>query len=143
MENAQGESFFIAETSPNGLAFFAVNNGSAGILAEGQFAFGGHFSVAQEGKSDILVVVRSFRILQNLGHLFIVSAAKHEVCVVESLFGQKGQSFRLDFKDLMTFEFTFRNVVFGEKIIFRVVFAELEHRSVFKFNSLSHFSLSP
>ena len=143
LENAQGESFFIAETSPNGLAFFAVNNGSAGILAEGQFTLGGHFSVAQEGKSDVLVVIRGFRILQNLGHLFIVSATEHKVRVVESLFGQKGQSFRLNFEDLMTFEFTFRHVVFGEKVIFRVVFTELEHRSVFKFNSLSHFSLSP
>ena len=75
--------------------------------------------------------------------MFIVGAAEHEVGVMESLLGKHRQRFRLNLQNLVTFEFAFRDVIFGEQIIFRFVFAELEHRSVFKFNSLSHFLLSP
>ena len=142
-ENTLRECFFIAEAGPNALALFTVDNGRTGVLAEGQFTLGCNFSVAQEGQSNVLIVVGSFRILQDLGNLFIVGAAEHEVGVMESLLGKHRQRFRLNLQNLVTFEFAFRDVIFGEQIIFRFVFAELEHRSVFKFNSLSHFLLSP
>ena len=87
-KHALGEGFFIAETGPDGLTLFTVDDGRTRILAEGQFTLSGRFSVAQEGKCDILIVVTGFRIVEDLGNGFVVGATQHEVGIMESLFGQ-------------------------------------------------------
>ena len=136
--NAAGKSFFIAEAGPNVLTLFAVDDGRTGVLAQRQDALGGGLGVAQERQSDILVVFAGFRILKNLGNLFVVCATQQEVGVVEALLGKHRQCFRLHLDDLMALEFTFGHIVFGEQVVLRLVFAELEHRRVLEFRVLSH-----
>ena len=42
------------------LAFLAVHDGGAGVLAEGQLALGGHLGIAKHGQSHELVVLAGF-----------------------------------------------------------------------------------
>ena len=115
-----------------------MDDGRTGVLAQRQDALGGGLGVAQERQSDILVVFAGFRILKNLGNLFVVCATQQEVGVVEALLGKHRQRFRLHLDDLMALEFTFGHIVFGEQVVLRLVFAELEHRRVLEFRVLSH-----
>ena len=87
-EHTLGEGFFIAETGPDSLALFTVNDGRTRILAEGQFTLGSRFSIAQERKSNVFVVVAGFRIMKDLSNGFIMRTTQHEVGIVESLLGQ-------------------------------------------------------
>ncbi len=68
-----------------------MDDSRTGILTEGQDATGSHLSIAQELQGHIFIVLRSLRILQDLGHLQVMLAAQHELHIVESLLGQQGQ----------------------------------------------------
>ena len=139
--HAARERFLIAETRPNVLALFAVNDGRARVLAQRQDALGGRFGVAQEGQGDVLVVFAGFGILEDLGDLFVVGAAQQEVGVVEALARQQRERFGLDLDDLVAFEFTFGDIVLGEQVVLGLVLAELEHRRILEFGVLSHFEI--
>ena len=118
-----------------------MDDGRAGVLAKRQDALSGSFGIAQEGQSNVLVVFRGLRILEDLGDLFVMSAAQQEVGVVEALLGQHRECFGLNLDDLMALEFTFGHVILGEQIVLSLVFTELEHRCVLEFRVLSHFRI--
>ena len=137
--DALGNRFFIAETGPDALTLFAVNDGGTGVLAVGELSLGGHFSVTKERERNELVVLACFRILQNLRKLQVVRAAQMEGHIAESGVDHLGETFGLDFQDRMTFEITDGDVLLCEEVVLRIVLTELEHRRVFEFRCLCHF----
>ena len=115
-----------------------MDDGGAGVLAEGQTAFGGDFGVAQEGEGNVAVVVGGFGIGEDGGHLFVVLAAEEEGDVAEGLGDHAGDAFGFDFEDGMSFKFARAHVVAREEIVLGFVFAELEHGGVLEFGGLCH-----
>ncbi len=104
---------FIAAAGPDALAFFAHDDGGAGVLAGRQNAFGGNLRVAQELQRDIFVVFAGFRVAQNIRHLLLMRRAQHKRGVVEGVAGQQGQRLRLDFQDFLAFKFGNGDVIAG------------------------------
>ena len=74
------------------------------VLTERQDALASHLGIAQKLQGHILIILRGLRISENLGHLFVVFAAQHELHIVESLLGQKGQCLARHLDDLLSFK---------------------------------------
>ena len=136
--NALADGFFIAKARVHVLALFAVNDGRTRILANRQNALSSDFGIAQHRKRHVLIVIRTFRIFENLCNAFIVRTAQHEVHIVESRIDEHGQSFGLNLQNRVALEITDTHIVLGNERVFRVVFADLKHRCIFKFR---HFDL--
>ena len=137
--DATREGFLIAEACPDLLAFLAVDDSGAGVLAEGQLALASHLGIAEEGKGYVFIVSRSFRVAQDLSHLLVVAATEHEADVMEGLLCHEGQGFGLDFQDLVSFELAGGDIVFGQQIVLGLVLTELKHRSVLEFHNIVYF----
>ena len=115
-----------------------MDDGGAGVLAEGQAAFGGDFGVAQEGEGNVAVVVGGFGVGEDGGYLLVVGAAQQEGDVAKGLGDHAGDAFGFDFEDGVTFEFAHTDVVAREEIVLGVVFAELEHGGILECGCLCH-----
>ena len=135
--HAQGEGFLVVEAGPDLLALLAVDDGGAGVLAEGELALGGDLRVAEEHQGDVLVVVGGFRIGENLRHLLVVFTAQEEVHVAESGIGEHREGLGRHLEDLVTLELAHGHTFGSEFVVFRGVFAQLKHRSVFEFSHMS------
>ena len=110
-----------------------MDDGRAGILAEGKNAFDSGFSITQELKGNIFVVFGSLGVLENPGHLQVVFPAEHELHIVETLFREQRQSLFAHLEDLVTLKFTDTHTFLREEAILRLVLAQLEHRRIFEF----------
>ena len=110
--NTSAQCFGIIETCPNLLPFFSVNYGGARILTERKHAFYRSFCIAQESERNIFVVVRSFRVVENGGNLFVVFATQHKFHIMECLLCKKRQSFGGNLQDLFSFKFCRGNSLF-------------------------------
>ena len=138
VEHAQRQRFLVLEVGPYALTLFAMDDGSAGILTERQNALGCSFGIAQELQSHILVVLRSLRVGENLCHLLVVRTTKHKFHIVERLLCQHCESLFFYFQNGFTFKLAGRHMVLGEQIVFSIILAQLEHRSILKFRSFCH-----
>ena len=107
-----------------------MDDGSTGVLAERENSLSCRFGVAQELQSHILVVFRSLRVAEDLGHLQVVLSAEHELHVVERLLCQGCERLFCHLQDFLSFELSYRHTLFGEQIVFSIVLAHLEHRSI-------------
>ena len=136
--DAARKGFFIAEVCPYTLSFFTVDNGCSCILADRKLALASYFGIAQHGKCHILVIIRRFGVVQNLGHLCIVGTAHVERYIVECLLGELGECFLRNHQDFLAVKFGYRYSFFGEEIIFGFVFARLEHWGILEFGSCCH-----
>ena len=136
--DAARDGGFVADAGPDLLAFLAVDDGGAGVLAEGQAAFSGDFGVAQEGEGNVAVVVGGFGVGEDGGYLLVVGAAQQEGDVAKGLGDHAGDAFGFDFEDGVTFEFAHTDVVAREEIVLGVVFAELEHGGILECGCLCH-----
>ena len=132
---------FVFVPRPYLLAFFSVDDGCSGVLAEGELSLACHFSVAEEGKCHILVVFAGFRITQNLCHLFVVATAQFEADVVEGLVHEQSETLSLNFQYGVSFEVADADIVLGQQAVFGLVLAELEHRRIAEFRCLCHIVL--
>ena len=130
--NAEGESFFIAISRPDLLAFLSVNDCRTGVLTERKYSFGGHFGIAEEGERYVFIVFAGFGIAQNLSYLFVVRTAKHKRYIAEGGVRHSGKTFLFDFQDGFPFELAYRYIIFREQIILGRVFAEREHGLILK-----------
>ena len=88
VEHTQAQGLFILETSPHLLSLLTMNDSGTRILAERQDALAGHLGITEELQSHILVVLRCLGISEDLGNLFVMLAAQHELHIVEGLLGQ-------------------------------------------------------
>ena len=70
-----------------------MDDGSAGILAEGEDALDRCLGIAKELQCHILVIFCCLRILEDLCNLQVVFATQHELHVVECLLSKQGQGF--------------------------------------------------
>ncbi len=116
------------------LAFLAVDDGGAGILAEGEHAFDGGFRVAQELQGHVFVIVGGLRVLEDSRHLLVMRTAQHELAVMEALLCNQRKGFRRHLQkgfvaNLSGFYQLFRT---GNLVILRGVRTQLEHGCVFK-----------
>ena len=107
-----------------------MDDGGAGILAEGKDSLDGCLCVAEELQGYILVVLRGFGVAEDGCHLLVVSAAEHKLAIVEGLLGEQGECFLRYFQNLVSFKLACADAFLGEQAVLRVVLAELEHRSV-------------
>ena len=105
---------FVFVPRPYLLAFFSVDDGCSGVLAEGELSLACHFSVAEEGKCHILVVFAGFRITQNLCHLFVVATTQFEADVVEGLVHEQSETLSLNFQYGVSFEVADADIVLGQ-----------------------------
>ena len=128
--NTARESLFVLEVSPYALSLLAVDDGSTGVLAERQDTLAGCLGVAKELQSNVLVVLRSLRVRQNLSNLQVVFAAQHEFYVVESLLCEQCQSLLRNFQDCLAFKLTGAHAFLAEQAVFSSILAQLEHRSI-------------
>ncbi len=112
------------------LAFLAVDDGRAGVLAEGKLSLGGHLGVAEHGEGDKLVVFGGFGVAKDFCHHGVVLAAEHERIVVGALAGKHGEGFGIDHEEFMTAPVLDTYIVGGEVIVLRGVRPEGEHGGV-------------
>ena len=91
--NAKAQCLFILEAGPDLLAFFTVDDGGAGILAEGEDALDRCLGIAEELQCHVFVVLRCLRILEDLCNLQVVFATQHELHIVECLLSEQSQGF--------------------------------------------------
>ena len=109
-----------------------MDNGCAGVLAKREFSLCCHLGIAQEGQSDILVILTCLRIAEDLGHLLVVGAAEKEAHIAESGVGHEGESLRSDLQHRLSLKFSSRNQALGARdlVVLGRVRTKLEHWSV-------------
>ena len=83
LENAKRERLFVTIARPHLLTLFAMDDGGTGILTKRQLPLACHFSITKERERYILIISAGFRIAQDLSHLLIVAATKHEAYIAE------------------------------------------------------------
>ena len=132
------EGLLIAIAGPHLLAFLAVDDGRAGVLAEGQHALAGHLGVAKERQGHVLVIVAGFGVVQNLGHLLVVRTAQHERHVAEGRVCHRRQTFGSHLQDGVSLKLADRHIILGQQIVFSIILARLEHRCILEFRCICH-----
>lgn len=95
------------------MAFFAEDNGGAGVLATGQLAGGGHHGVLQVGIENEAIVIGGLGVAELFTELAEMGGAKEEGDINECLPCEQLQGLRLDFKKCAARKFDGGNVVFG------------------------------
>ena len=71
--DAVREVLLVASTSPDVLTFLTQDDGGTGVLAEGELPQSAYLSIAEEGESDELIIVRSLWVGQYRCDLLLVS----------------------------------------------------------------------
>ena len=127
--------FGVIKARPDLLALVGNANSRTGVLAEREDALGGNAGVLEHGEGDKLVVIRSFRILENLGDLGRVGWTEAEFNFFECSLGDLRQSFLGNLEDLLAFEFGDRNAIFTETYVFGSIFTVLDGSFVFECHS--------
>ncbi len=84
------------------LTFFAVYDGCAGVLAEGELAFGCDFGVAEHCQGDEFVVFAGFGVMEDFCDHGVVLAAEHEGVVMGGLTCQYGECFGVDDEEFVS-----------------------------------------
>ena len=142
VEHTTAKRLFILEIGPDMLAFLAMDDRGAGVLAERKDALDGSLRVAKELQGHIFVVLARLRIVQDRGHLLVVGPAEHELAIVERLLGDQRQGLGADFEDGLSsasavaseFRGLHEFLRSGNLVILSLVFAELKHRRILKFS---------
>ena len=105
------QAFRIVTTGPDLLAFFADDDGGAGVLTERQDPVGGDLRILEHHQRDHAVVVRRSGVVENRGHLREMRRAQHEIDRLDRLRGQQREPLRRDSQHRLTFELGHRNVL--------------------------------
>ena len=127
--------FGVIKARPDLLALVGNANSRTRVLAERENALGGNAGVLEHGEGDKLVVIRSFRVLENLGDLGRVGRAQAEFNFFESSLSNLRQSFLGNLENLLAFEFGDRNAIFTEIYVFGSIFTVLDGSFVFECHS--------
>ena len=132
-----GDILGIVVARPHLLAL--VGNADCGtcVLAERKHALCCNAGVLEHGEGHELVVVRSFRVLQNLGDLRRVGRAQAEFNFFKSGLGNLGERLGGDLQNLLAFEFGDGNAIFTEVHVFGSIFTVLDGCFVFECHSSS------
>ena len=138
LENAQRESLLVAESCPHLLSLLAMDDSRTSVLAQRQLALHRSLGIAQEGESNILVVLARFGVVQDFSYLLVVSTAQHERHIAEACVGKLSESLGLYFQDWFAFKVAHAHVVLGKKVVLGFVFPKLEHGGILKLWSVSH-----
>ena len=136
--DAVAQGLCVVEVSPHPLALLAVDDGRAGVLAEGEHTLGRGLGVAQQGERYIFVIVRCFRVGEDGGHLLVVTAAQEELHIVECLGGQHTQGLAAHLEYLFALKHRGAYALARQQAILCLVLARLEHRGVIKFGNICH-----
>jgi hypothetical protein len=80
------------------LAFGGVDDGGAGILAEGEHSHRGHFRIAEHGEGDLAVVLGGLFVFQDRGHLLQVGRTLEKGNIAEGLMRKIGQDIGSTFR---------------------------------------------
>ena len=128
-------SFGVIKARPHLLALVGNADGRTGVLAEREDALRGNAGILEHGEGDKLVVIRSFRILENLGDLGRVGRTEAEFNFFECSLSDLRQSFLGNLEDLLAFEFGDRNAIFTEIYVFGSIFTVLDGSFVFECHS--------
>ena len=131
--HTKGERLLILKSGPYLLSFFAMDDGGACVLTEGEHALGGSLGIAEELQGHILVVLAALGIVQDGGHLKVMFATKHEFHIVEGLLCKQGQCLGGNLEHFMSLKVAHTDTFLGQQAVFGVVFALLEHGCILEF----------
>ena len=130
VEDTARERLLVIKAREDELSLFAMDDGSASVLAEREGTLGGDFGIAKEVESDVAVVVRGFGVGENGRYLSVVGGTEEERNIMKSRFGKKGEGFGSDLEYLVSFEVRDGDKLVGDETVFGVVGSELEHGCV-------------
>ena len=128
--------FGIVKAGPHLLALVGNADGRTGVLTERENALCGNAGVPEHGERDKLVVVRSFRVLQNLCDLRRVGRAQAEFHFFKGGLGESGERLGGDLQNLLAFEFGDGNAIFTEIYVFGSIFTVLDGCFIFECHSV-------
>ena len=131
--DALGDELLVAHAGPDLLSLLGDHGGGAGILADGELAFGRDLGVAQHRHRDALVVGARLGILQDLGHHLVVLGAQEEADFVHGGVRELLDGLGSHLEDLPSLELRHRNALGGDAAVLRGVFAERERILVDEF----------
>ena len=124
--DALGNKLGVVGAGPDLLAFFGDHRGGAGVLAEGENAFGRDLGVLQERGGDVAVVGRGLGVVEDGGNLCEVLRAKEEGRVAHRLLRNEGEDVGVNLEDFATLEGRGGDAFFRKQAILGVVRAERE-----------------
>ena len=144
VEHSPAQGFLVLKIGPDALAFFAVDDGCAGVLAEGQHALHSALRIAQELQGHVFIVLAGFRVVQDRSHLLVVGAAEHELAVVEALLCYQREGLWRYLQDSFAStsahptQFGGLNEFLGtgNLVVLSLVFAKLEHWRILEIHIL-------
>ena len=120
----------VVASGVDALPLFAVHDGGAGILAEGELALSGDFGVAQHCERHELIVIRCLGVVQNLSNHLVMLAAEHEGIVVRGLAGKHGERLRINNEEFMATPVFHLHIVGSKAVILSGIGAERKHRLI-------------
>ena len=112
------------------LAFFAHDDGRAGVLAKRQQARGGHIGILEHREGDHAVVFARFLVVEDRGNLLQVLRPQEEVDVMKRLIREQRERLGIDDEHLFLAQFFDADVILRQQAVFSVVGAEFEERLV-------------
>ena len=122
--NAFGECFLVVGTGPDGLAFFAHDDGGACVLAAREDSVGGDLGVLEKHEGDHAIVLAGFGIIENGRDLLEVGSAEFEGDGLDRFVGKERESLGIDLEDFLAFEFGGGDEVRGDLLVFRGIGSE-------------------
>ena len=128
--DALRERGLVTAAGPDLLAFFAHDDGGAGVLAERQQARGGHVGILEHRERHHAVVFARFLVIEDGGDLLQVLRPQEEIDVMKRLVREQRERLGIDDEHLLIAEFFDANVILGQQAVFGVVGAEFEERLV-------------
>ncbi len=134
--DSKRKSFLVTIACPDLLAFFAMDNGSSGVLAERELALCSHLCVAKESQRNIFVVLARLWIRKDFCNLSVMLRTQHKRHVTECGICHSGQTFLLNLKHRLAFKFPDRHMVLSQKVVFSLVLTKLKHRCIFEFHNI-------
>ena len=124
VEDSAGERFLVVGLRPNLLAFFAHDDGGAGVLAGGEDSVGSDFGVLEEHEGHHAVVVGRLGVVENGGDLLEMAAAQLEGDGLDGLVGEEGEGLGGDFEDGPAIDLEGRDMIAADFLVFGFVGAE-------------------
>jgi hypothetical protein len=119
--DALRERGLVTAAGPDLLAFFAHDDGGAGVLAKRQQARGGHVGVLEHRERHHAVVLARLGVIEDGGDLLQVLRPQEEIDVVEGLVRQQRERLGIDDEHLLIAELFDADVFLRQQAVFGVV----------------------
>ena len=131
--NAGREGFGIVDSGEDAFAFFAHDDGGAGVLAAGEDTVTRDLGIFEKHERDHAVVFGGFGVVEDGRDLFEVRGPKFEGDGLDRFVGKHAQGLRIDFENFLSFELTEGDQVGRNFFVFGGIWTEGEGHLVMEF----------